>query len=323
MTKNKMMRTGVSSVMDLVDGSAALGLGVGNVYYVIQTTNNDYTAFVRDRQFTYPDGTSAVHGTIQAALDATVAERNDYVIVMPDSDDYDITAALTMTKKSVHLIGAGGMTGYPGATNSVRVHQNTAATACLTLSEQACEVAGIFWKAMIDSNGIDISAGAHCANVHNNFIALATTVGSATMYGILASGESTNMTITQNFIQNYSPAGTSKTIGGGIVLANGTRALIADNLITTGGFGTTMSVGIGCSGAQIVCIKNWLIESKSGSPASSTFTLGISAANDTVLFENRVSMAVANIANAINGMHADCAVMNYGTDAAGGDTILS
>lgn len=297
-------------------------LGVGNVYFVVQAANAAVYSNMMRLQRRYDDGSAMIHTDIQSALDATVDSRNDYVILTPDPLYYTLTTALTMTKKAVHLVCPAGITGQPGATNAARVYQ-TGAYACITLSGQGCEIAGIWFKCAADKTGIEISAGAHACNIHDNFFALATTDGSATMYGIHASGESSNMIIANNYITNYSPVGTSKTIGGGIVLDNGTRALIKNNLITTGGFGTTLSVGIGCSGAQIIVIGNWIVESKCGSPASSTLSLGISAQNDTVLIENRVSMAVANIANAIAGMHADCAIMNYGTDASGGDTVLA
>jgi hypothetical protein len=316
-----IQRRGLTTLIDAKGGAATVP-GAGNIYYVIQSSNDDYTRFVRDMMFSYPDGTVSVYGTIQAALDACVAERNDYVYVMPDSADYDLTATLTMSKKAVHLIGPGAMPGIPGATNAARIHQ-TGAYAAITISGQACEVAGLFIKCKQDKTGIEISAAAHNANIHNNFVALATTDGAATQYGIHATGESQGLAIYENYVTNYSPEGTSKTIGGGIVLDNGTRAIVDKNIVTTGGFGTTMSVGLGLSGAQIIASNNRLVESKSGSPASSTFTLGISAANDTVLFDNRVSMTFGNIANALSGMHSDCAVMNYGSDAAGGDTILS
>lgn len=316
-----ILRKNMASIFDLKDGASAFGLGVGNIYYVVQTSNDSYTSFVANRQFTYADGTSAVQATPQAALDACVSERNDYVVLLPDTTDYDLTTALTMTKRSVHLIGAGGMTGHPGATNSVRVHQN-GAYACVTVTGNACEISGIFWKGYADKTIIELSAAAHACNIHHNFVGLTTTAGSATAYGIHGSGESTNLTIADNYVTVYQPTA-SQTIGGGIVLDNGTRALIANNIVSTGGFGQTLSVGIGCSGAQIICLQNWVIESKCGTPASSTLSIGIQAGNDTVLIENRVSMAVANIANAIAGMHADCAIMNYGTDAAGGDTILA
>jgi hypothetical protein len=315
-----ILRKGVSVVADLADGMG-LGMGVGNVYYVCQTTNTDVLTHLMRFQRQYPDGSWLVYNTIAAALTATVASRNDYVIPMPDANDYDLTTALAMTKKCVHLVAPSGITGQPGATNAVRVHQ-TGAYACVTITGVACEVAGIFFKGAADQTVIDISAAAHACNVHDNFLGLATASGSASAYGIYCAGESTNLILANNYINNYGPTA-SQTIGGGIGCANSTRALIKGNLITTGGFGTVFTAGILARGAQMTVVDNVLLESKCGTPASSTFTLGINAQNDTVLLNNRVSMAVANIANAISGMHADCAVFNYGTDAAGGVTALA
>jgi len=81
------------------------GWDAGNVYWVIQTTNANYTTFVRDRQGMYEnDKSEIVHTTIASALTASVAERNDYIIVVPDNDFYDDSSTLTMNKASVHLI---------------------------------------------------------------------------------------------------------------------------------------------------------------------------------------------------------------------------
>src|SRR3990170_8432286 len=101
-------RRGITSLIEAKGGSF-FGLGLGNVYYVIQTTNGDYTRFVRDMQFTYPDGTSSVYSSIQTALDACIDERNDYVVVMPDTADYDVGATLTMSKANVHLVCPAGL----------------------------------------------------------------------------------------------------------------------------------------------------------------------------------------------------------------------
>jgi len=116
------------------------GLGFGNVYYVCQSTNTlPYADLVKKyggRQ--YDDDSYILHTTIQSALDATVANRNDYVIVVPDPSDYDITAALTMSKARTHLICPAGL-GYNGMPpNMVRIHQNTASTAWITVSAEQC-----------------------------------------------------------------------------------------------------------------------------------------------------------------------------------------
>lgn len=105
-------------------------------------------------------------------MDATVANRNDYVVVMPATGDYDLTAALTMSKARTHLICPAGI-GWGGITgNSARIHQNTAATAVITVSADNVEIAGFFFKgdaASTSGNQIDFTSTRWCANIHDNF----------------------------------------------------------------------------------------------------------------------------------------------------------
>lgn len=152
------------------------GFGVGNVYYVIQSTNDAYTRFVEEYQGTYSDGTSIVHTTIQAALDACTTERNDYVIVMPDAADYDLTAALTMSKRNVHLICPAGISGL-GASNAARIDQNTADLATITLTGDSCEIAGFWFKStanatLLATSGticVPTASTGQAANIHHNY----------------------------------------------------------------------------------------------------------------------------------------------------------
>jgi hypothetical protein len=160
------------------------GFGVGNVYYVIQSTNDAYTTFVDEYQGTYSDGSAIVYTTIAAALAVTVAERNDYVIVMPDNADYDITATLTMDKKCVHLICPAGLGYDVGANNSVRLHMATADTPIITLASgsASCEIAGFYFKntASTAAAGATIyaeSGGGYCSNIHNNHFAMVVSGG--------------------------------------------------------------------------------------------------------------------------------------------------
>lgn len=153
-------------------------LGVGNVYWVIQTTNDSYQDFVEERQGIYHnDGSWRVHTTIASALTATVAERNDYVIVMPDGADYDITATLTMDKKCVHLICPAGLCYDVGANNAARIHMATADTPIITLTGASCEIAGFYFKntASTAATGATIyapAAGGAASNIHHNHFAM-------------------------------------------------------------------------------------------------------------------------------------------------------
>ena len=135
-----------------------LAMGIGNVYWVVKATETFYPIFLNKHQFKYEDGSDSVHTSIQSALNATVECRNDYVIVMPSNSDYDITSVLTMSKKSVHLICPAGLGYDVGATNACRIHQNTASTAIIAVSDSSIEIAGFYLKPYADASHITIAA---------------------------------------------------------------------------------------------------------------------------------------------------------------------
>jgi hypothetical protein len=161
-------------------GQPVGSLGIGNAYYVIKTNEAYYNQFVQDRQGNYSDGSEIVYGAtaasshtaIQAALDACVEGRNDYVIVMPSDSDYDLTAVLTLSKKSVHLICQGGLGLERGATNACRLHQNTDATAIFAVSDSSIEIAGFYLKPYTDHSSITIAASSYGLNIHHNMFVL-------------------------------------------------------------------------------------------------------------------------------------------------------
>ena len=68
----------------------------GNVYYAIQTTDAAYGAFVAQHREVYLDGSVNIQNTIQAALDATVADRGDTVVII---GGWTITDTLTVDRK--------------------------------------------------------------------------------------------------------------------------------------------------------------------------------------------------------------------------------
>ena len=153
-------------------------LGMGHVYYVMQTANPNYVEFAANRTKQYnDDGSDLLHTTIQSALNATKTERNDYVIVMPDNDDYNVTAAVTMSKRNVHLLAPGGLGAAVGASNAVRFDQETADTAHLTLTGDSCEIAGLWFKATgasthLSTTGricVPTASTGQVANIHHNY----------------------------------------------------------------------------------------------------------------------------------------------------------
>lgn len=173
-TRPFVMRKGISSVNDLVDGPGMM-MGMGNVYRVCKTTDTAVYADLIAKQRYYADGTLMLHSTIQSALDATMENRNDYVIVQPSNSDYDITAALTLSKKAIHLLCPAGFGYERGATNACRIHQETAGLSVFTVSDAAVEIAGFYMKPYTGRTFITLASGSAAPNIHHNIFPLQTT----------------------------------------------------------------------------------------------------------------------------------------------------
>jgi len=160
------------------------GMTTGNVYYVIKKTEAYFSKFLKDYQCTYSDSskavcidegsaTAALNTGIQDALNKCVANRNDYVLIMPSQNDYDIGAALTMSKRAVHLICPAGLSYSIGATNAARIHQN-GDYAIIDLQEGNIEIAGLYFKNYVKQYAIDASvyATVYATNIHNNYFSI-------------------------------------------------------------------------------------------------------------------------------------------------------
>ena len=152
---------GVTSFGGIVLGA----VGIGNVYYVCKTTDTAVYADMWKRyggsRKKYEDDSLILHSTIQSALDATVECRNDYVIVMPSDSDYDLTAVLTMSKKSVHLICPAGLGYDVGATNAARIHQTTDAVKGET-----------HYNTFRTCGDVDGGTVTHCLDIHGSGTAI-------------------------------------------------------------------------------------------------------------------------------------------------------
>lgn len=245
----KMLMKNVATLSDLADGSLALGLGVGHVYRVIKSSEPYYDQFIREHQGYYPDGSAKVYPDdgsgdgIQAALDATVEGRNDYVIVQPSNSDYDLTAALTLSKKCVHLICPAGLGLERGATNACRLEQTTAATEIFIVSDASIEIAGFYLKHYQNVTAIQLETGlAYSPNIHHNNIAMNT---SSTTCEPLINGTGDGGAygdIHHNWI--YASGGNDTTVAAIIAIeASATMAKVNYNEITIGD-GMTATVGI-------------------------------------------------------------------------------
>jgi len=177
------------------------GLGVGNVYYVIHSSEACYAQFFADYNVTYSDGTQSVcpddngggqSTGIHAALAKTVEGRNDYVIVMPSTSAYNSYYAYLMTKAAVHLIAPAGLGYDVGANYSTRLNTNSGDTedAVVKISAPACEVAGFRMTSFPDESHIQLTNTAFSPNIHHNTLCLNWGAGTikAAILGVLAGG---------------------------------------------------------------------------------------------------------------------------------------
>jgi len=236
------------TIRSLAGWSNLQGLGVGNVYRVIKSDEAYYSQFIADYQGEYSDGSLIVHPDdgsgdgIQSALDACVECRNDYVIVQPSDSDYDLTAALTMSKKSVHLICPAGLGNDVGSNNSVRLHQNTDGCNVIDVSDTAVEIAGFYFKNYQNHSHIALAATSYAPNIHHNTFTM--NITSTTAEPVIAGTGDAGAwgSIERNWIISY--AGNDATIAKIIdIKSSATSARVCFNEITIGD-GTIATVGI-------------------------------------------------------------------------------
>ena len=248
-----IMKKGVSRLEDVRGGLAARGLGIGNIYYVVKSSEAFFDQFLADHQGTYGDNSAIVHpddgagSGIATALTATVANRNDYVIVNPSESDYDLTATLTLNKKAVHLIAPAGFGYSVGACNAVRLEQ-TGAYPIMTVSGSAVEIAGFYLKNKAAYGGIQISNSTYGLNIHHNYFAMYMSDGGEPLLGPLSTNTSGNAgawsTISNNFFQSQSGANATLASCVGRFNTQSTGVRIVDNDIAVGDTNNTFTSAI-------------------------------------------------------------------------------
>jgi len=95
---------GVSSFgVALHGGGGPLGIGVGNVHYLVANKTTDlFYKMLKGRGVS----TNSMYTTLATAYAATTSGQNDVVVVMPGT--YTVTASLDWANDYTHLIGTGG-----------------------------------------------------------------------------------------------------------------------------------------------------------------------------------------------------------------------
>ena len=160
-------------------------LCMGNVYYVYDSTSDNANDIQkRYGKVFYEDGSPMLNKHTSTSTTVTlngfksaealcVNDRNDYIAVMPSSNNYYIDETLTLDKRATHLVCPPAMTNAVGCTNLCRLQQIGSAASIITITNGAIEVAGLYLK--------NISAYAHITvpttstysawalSIHNNY----------------------------------------------------------------------------------------------------------------------------------------------------------
>ena len=223
---------------------------LGKVFFVLHGDNANLLHLLEEfpvdrdgvpRTYVTTSGAATDNLAIQAALDACVAGRNDYVILMPgNGNDYDLGAKLTMSKNDFHLVSLAaiannGSNPSVGASRQVVLEQ-TASDDLVYITGQNCEFSGFYCKPLTDFGTVEGGSAAHGAHVHHNTIYM---IGTSIPIDFHTLAGAIYIVIENNFLTSQS--GTqSRCIG---VAANNTGAVVRGNYIIVGD-GATATIGI-------------------------------------------------------------------------------
>jgi len=283
--------------------SRTLPMTTGKVFFVA-AASDAYTAELVNEYPVDRDGVPRVYVAttnyadlaIQAALDACVANRDDYVMVLPSAATYTLNALLTMSKKNVHLIAPGGLGRVNGANNSTRV-QAGAALDWLYITAASCEVAGFYIKNTAGYRGIYLGASSTAVAPwihHNTFFV--TCLGSANLpviAGVTDSDGGWFGHIEDNHIITYGIASATMTS----VIYLGTPAGMAEvNRNHIGIAGCTVAKGIDVGGNGSEVCDNYIYEIGVGAGSTAgVLTIGINISGAVVAINNRIGMATTDL----------------------------
>ncbi len=236
---------------------------------------------------------------IQAALDACVAGRNDYVIVLSSNNDYDVAATLTMSKRGVHLIGLDYLSNKQdrGSNSATKIHQ-VGNYDVVTLSGGNCEVAGFYFKNYNNQGTVMITgAVADCTHIHHNHINMnATTTNGVAQ--IDASTASSSFLLIENntFATNVSDLTFASLID---ISSSCTWAKVLNNNFMIGD-GCTVTVVIQNLSYKGQTNDNGIFCASGGGGATSTITNAITIGGG-VAAGNRMSIAGTTTQDLVGG----------------------
>jgi hypothetical protein len=151
---------------DIRDNFKELNGGVGNAYFAIQATEAFYDKFMESHDVTYLDGSKAVHNTIQAAIDATLANRGDAVYVI---GEWAITVPILLNKWGTALIGSTLWNNLMGGGNSnITCTGEAVSVVNVTKAKTLIENLVLYMNGIGTTKGIEYSGSAPSQSVLRN-----------------------------------------------------------------------------------------------------------------------------------------------------------
>ncbi len=275
----------------------ALPPTLGKIFFVCHA-DDAWTAEIMNEFPTDSDGVPRVYVTtasadtdnlaIQAALDACLAGRNDYVLMMPSNNDYDLGAVLTMSKRGVHLIGMDYLNNKleTGSNSATKIHQ-TADVDIITLTGGNCEIAGFYFKNYNNQGTIVCTGGvADVAHIHHNHFNMNATTTSGVAQVDFSGASSSFATIERNtFATNVSDLTFASLIN---ISSSCTWARVLKNNFMIGD-GCTMTTVITNSSYKGQTNDNDIFCASGGGGATSTITNAITIGGG-VAAGNRMSI---------------------------------
>jgi hypothetical protein len=280
------------------------GLGIGNVYYVADTTSTTAYAdllakFGGER---YSDGsailyphtsTSTVVTTngLENAVAACVSGRNDYVVVMPSTNTYYIDELLSLSKVGMHLVCPSNMAAECGSKNNARIQQIGAGLAIMSIDTSGVEVAGFYMKNIDTYAHITVPTTATVSawglNIHHNTFVSRSSTTSLPMLDCNGDGASYSE-ISYNWFQSQVTGGS---FTNGIVDIEGSANLtnVMYNIISLGD--NTATYGIRNKAANGLVAYNVILEQ------SGTFTSAITSIAGGSVVGNRAAVAAGRFSD--------------------------
>lgn len=121
----------------------------GSVYWVSSTSDSEHTTR------TNVLGNGAVKTSVQDAINASVNDRDDYIMVIPTNGGtvFPVGTAIDLNKDRVHLIGVGYTRARRGYSTTFRDNMGTTPdTEVLNVTGDGCEIAGLRFLGTLGTN---------------------------------------------------------------------------------------------------------------------------------------------------------------------------